>query len=105
MDRGISGTPIMEGSAELANAPKKTPQIEEKLKCVYGALDRLTSSVSQLGERLTSVMRQPLPPAEGKEETQTKEPLVPLAGEIREISELIEVQTRKLADYLDRLEL
>jgi len=66
----------------------------------------LTSVIGELGERLTKVLRQPYPEQKDEEEDRRpKEVLVPLAGNIRGISEHIEVQTDKLRDYLDRLEL
>jgi len=106
MGRGtlILGTPGLEESSGLTVTPEKTPQVEEQVKRVYGALDGLVCVVNELGERLTKVMRS-VPPKEKEEKDRPEEVLVPLAGDIRSISEHIEVQTDKLRDYLDRLEL
>jgi len=101
MDRGILRTPIMEESSE----PKKTPQVEEQLERVYEALEGLACVVNELGERLAKVMREPYPEQEDRKKDRLEEVLVPLAGDIRSISEHIEAQTAKLRDYLDRLEL
>jgi len=101
MDRGILRTPIMEGSSE----PERTPQVEEQVKHAYGALGDLTSVVNELGERLTKVMREPYPEQKDEEKERLGKVLVPLAGDIRSISEHIEAQTAKLRDYLNRLEL
>jgi len=106
MDRGILRTPVTKEAFEHSNEPERTPQIEEQVKRVYGALDGLSCVVNELGERLTKVLRQPYPEQKDeKKDRRLEEVLVPLAGDIRSISEHIEAQTTKLRDYLDRLEL
>ena len=99
MDRGILRTP-MEGSSE----PKRTPQIEVQVKRVYGALEGLACVVNEIGESLAKVMREPYP-LEDEKKNSTEEVLVPLAEDLSSISGNIEVQTAKLRDYLNRLEL
>jgi len=105
MDRGILRTPIMEEFSGLADKESgRTPQVEEQVKLAYVSVGSLTSVIKELGERLTKAMRS-VPPEENEEKDRPEEVLVPLAGDIRSISEHIEVQTDKLRDYLDRLEL
>jgi len=103
MDRGILRTPVMKEDSGVADE-EKVSQVDDQLDRANGALERLTYIVNDLGERLAKVMRS-VPPKEKEEEDRLEEVLVPLAGEIRSISERIEVQTAKLRDYLDRLEL
>jgi len=103
MDRGILRTPVMKEDSGVPDE-EKVSQVDDQLDRANGALERLTYIVNDLGERLAKVMREPYPP-EDKEKARLEEVLVPLAGDIRSISEHIEVQTAKLRDYLDRLEL
>jgi len=83
MKRSSLITPVTKEAFKHPNEPERIPQIE-----------------------VQKVLRQPYPEQKDEEEDRRpKEVLVPLAGNIRGISEHIEVQTDKLRDYLDRLEL
>lgn len=103
MDRGILRTPVMKEDSGVADE-EKVSQVDDQLDRANKALEGLACVVNELGERLTKAMRS-VPPKEKGEKDRPEEVLVPLAGDIRSISEHIEVQTAKLRDYLDRLEL
>jgi len=105
MKRSSLITPVTKEAFEHPNEPERTPQIEEQVKLAYVSVGSLTSIIKELGERLAKVMREPYPEQENRKKDRLEEVLVPLAGDIRSISEHIEAETGKLRDYLDRLEL
>jgi len=81
----------------------KESEVKEFLNGNHRRVDKLTDVVSQLKERLSSVLRVATP--EPACETKEARTLVPLAEDLKGLCDGISQETTRLEDILNRLEL
>ena len=84
-------------------AGARETQVDQEKTNMGSNLERLRTKVSALQGRLDSILRQE--PSKTSEDGYDKVSLVGLASEIRGFSEIVQTETEKIDDILDRLEL
>jgi len=107
---------IIDGSGRIPGEDEgsKASQVDIQLRRVEASATALEKTVDTLRERLKTVLKavpQLEPGVPTKEEEQAKlsarvpESLVPLAARIKNISEGVQLQVKRIEDCLERLEL
>ena len=84
-------------------AEARETQVDQEKTNMGSNLERLRTKVSALQGRLDSILRQE--PSKLSGEGCDRVSLVGLASEIRGFSEIVQTETEKIDDILDRLEL
>ena len=83
--------------------PQREAQIRCELENGHKACERLGAVVTALEERLSTVLRNEA--VESEEKPKDAREIVLLAHEIRSIQDAVIIQTRRLDDFLERIEL
>ena len=82
----------------------KEVQVHNQISVVNRKCSRLNDLVSEVGNRLSEVIRNPAQPTTEKGTAEVEKELVPVASSIRSIGYEIETAITGLEDYLHRLE-
>jgi len=88
---------------ETVNVPSRETEVSKETKRLQTEKDILASEIGRLEDRLKIVLTEPLPEEEAKKEEEL--PTTQLGRSLREISRYLSIQTKRLRDIQQRLEI
>lgn len=86
------------------SGPNRMSQVRSEVENINSSLDRLQGQLNMLAERLSNVMQGEPPQPAPKESAEPGQPMVPLANDLSNINNRINVAADTVANYIQRIE-